>query len=83
MAAVSRHAACRARERVAPDLPWDYLWQVGRPATCADFARYGIAPYEGRAYRIAVWRGQALMLVAGRRFVTVIKLFRRVPGDTK
>jgi len=74
---VSDHAAVRLRQRVGqfadPEVVLNALWTGGRLACRADFLSFGTYPKCGREYRVAILRGDKIIIVKeGTRFITVI-----------
>jgi hypothetical protein len=52
------------------------LWDRARPATITDFAAFGTYQQPGTAYRIAVFRGEKVLIVKSLttgRFITILK----------
>ena len=74
---VSDHARVRLCQRLGqfadPEVVLNALWAGGRIARRADFLSFGTYPKRGRAYRVAILRGEKIIIVReGTRFVTVI-----------
>jgi len=79
----SAHAQSRSRQKVdRGGLPAEVLaslWASGRPAIKADFDRFCAVRQNDKAYRVAIKRGEAYLVVkslASDVIVTVIRKYR-------
>lgn len=80
----SVHAENRSRQRVdrggLPNEVLASLWACGRPAVKDDFERFCAVKQTDKAYRVAIKRGEAFLVVkslVNDVIVTVIKPYER------